>query len=285
MRVAALQLGPASRTIAATTDRIVALMAEASARGVCLGVLPELSLTPYFAAAVHDDLDRFTSPQQNAEALDRISAAASELGLAIVVSYAEETNAGLFNSMGFYDRHGEGVGKFRKIHIPGQTIPKDDGSLTILEKRYFQPGNLGFGVFDLGVARAGGLICYDRRFPEAYRSLANHGADLICVGYNTPVTKANTLSEARRSSELSICGGAYSTATYAIATGKAGVEGGTRFIGGSFICSPEGRIIAKARTQKDEVVAAEIDLAHQAKVRARWSFDANRRPSEYVMTA
>ncbi len=59
MLVAALQMGPAGSSIAITTDRILTLVDKAAAAGVTLGVLPELALTPYFAAEIHSDLDPY----------------------------------------------------------------------------------------------------------------------------------------------------------------------------------------------------------------------------------
>lgn len=282
---AALQLGPANTTIRQTVERILVLIDSAARRGVTLAGLPELALTPYFAAQVHSDLDPYVSLTENQWAIATISAALKSAKMACSVPFAEIEDQSLYNSMAFIDASGKRVGTFRKMHIPGQVEPKADGSMTILEKRYFAPGDLGFGVFDAGGLRLGGLICYDRRFPEAYRSLANNGADVMCVGYNTPVMGGGTLAAARRASELAMCGGAYSTATHIIGAGKAGTEGNVRYIGGSLIIGPDGVILNKARTNGDEVVLAEIDLEKQAKVRERWNFEVNRRPADYVMTA
>jgi predicted amidohydrolase len=282
---AALQLGPASTTIRQTVERILVLIDSAAKQGVTLAGLPELALTPYFAAQVHSDLDAYTSLEQNQWAIDTIGAALKSAKMACSVPFAEIKGQAIYNSMAFIDAKGKRIGTFRKMHIPGQVEPKEDGSMTILEKRYFAPGDLGFGVFDAGSVRIGGLICYDRRFPEAYRSLANNGADVMCVGYNTPVMGGGTLAGARRASELAMCGGAYSTATHIIGTGKAGTEGKVRYIGGSLIIGPDGVILNKAKTNGDEVVLAEIDLEKQAKVRERWNFEVNRRPADYVMTA
>lgn len=282
---AALQLGPAGPSIAATLARILPLLDEAAAKNIKLVVLPELALTPYFAARVHDDLATYALKADNDAAVDAIAEKAKAAGMAIVVPYAEAEGDKVFNSMAFLDTKGKRAGLFRKMHIPGFVEPKANGEVTILEKRYFAPGDLGFDVFDTGTLKLGGLICYDRRFPEAYRSLALNGADLICIGYNTPVMNGNTLSGARRASELAMCGGAYSNGTYVIAAGKAGVENGMRYIGGSVIIGPDGMIIAKAKTMGDELVVTEIDLEKQAKVRDRWGFDVNRRPDDYNMTA
>jgi N-carbamoyl-D-amino-acid hydrolase len=167
------------------------------------------------------------------------------------------------------------------VHIPGQTAPDPEKEITILEKHYFLEGDLGFPVFDLGAAQVGGMICYDRRFSESYRALMQAGAELFAVSYNTPVMNGGTLDKARAASRLAICGGAFANATYTIAAGKAGVESGVTYIGDSFICTPEGEVIATAQTMGDEVVVAEVSLSHQAALRARWDFAANLRPQAY----
>ncbi|WP_226624969.1 nitrilase-related carbon-nitrogen hydrolase [Alloyangia pacifica] len=284
---AALQLGPASETMAETTDRILALMAQAAGQGARIAVLPELALQPYFAAEVHADLSRWTDAGETEAALGRIAAACERLGLALSVSHAEPTEARLYNSMTFIAPDGHTCGMFRKVHIPGHVEPDPAKDVNILERRYFAPGNLGFPAYAVeGVTeaplRTGGLICYDRRFPESWRSLMLNGADLFCVCYNTPVMNGATLAQARHASELAICGGAYSNATWTIAAGKGGVENGISFIGGSFICGPDGVIVARAETMGDEVVLAEIDMARQQALRARWNFAETRAEHAYV---
>lgn len=283
MLVAALQLGPAAPTITETADRILALVEKAGAAGVTLAVLPELALTPYFAAEVHEDLTPFVNPEENQTAIDAIAARAAQFGMALVLPFAEQNNAGLYNSMSFIDNKGSRVGTFRKMHIPGQVDPKADAPITILEKRYFLPGDLGFAVHDLGAVKVGGLICYDRRFPESYRSLSINGAEIIAVAYNTPVMPGGTLGQARKASELAISAGAYFTGTAVIAAGKAGKENGVRYIGRSFVVGSDGSILARAKTNHDEMILAELDLDRQVKIRERWAFATNRRPDEYVM--
>lgn len=283
---AAIQLGPASPTIAETATRIVALLEKAGDLGVRLAALPELALTPYFAAEVHEDVAPFAAQDENADALARISEGAKKHGMAMTLPLAEFDREQLFNSMAILDSDGSRAGTFRKMHIPGKPAPNDDGSFTIMEKRYFAPGDLGFGVFDTAPAKLGGLICYDRRFPESYRSLQLNGAEVICVGYNTPVMPGSTdrsaLAKSRRASELSMRAGAYFTGSYVLGAGKAGREGGILFIGGSVVIAPDGEILKRARTSGDEIVAAEVDLERVAEVRARMSLAENRRPAEYT---
>jgi hypothetical protein len=68
-----------------------------------------------------------------------------------------------------------------------------------------------------------------------------------------------------------------------VAAGKAGVEGGIRYSGGSCVVDHKGRIVAKAGTDGDELVVATIDLTGAAETRARLSLDADRRPELYTL--
>ncbi|MGV1910414.1 nitrilase-related carbon-nitrogen hydrolase [Agrobacterium vitis] len=284
-RAAAVQLGPASATIKATLARILTLLDKAAEQKITLAVLPELALTPYFAATIHDRAAQYADKEENDAAISAITTKARNCAMTVILPFAEQNGNRIYNSMAFINSRGEHVGTFRKMHIPGFVEQKESGEVTILEKRYFAPGDNGFAVHDCEPWKLGGLICYDRRFPEAYRSLFLQGVDVICIGYNTPVMPASTLSASRHASELAMCGGAYSNGTYVVAAGKAGMEGGLRYIGGSVVIGPDGRLLSKAKTMGDELVVADIDLQRQQLIRDRWDFHANRRPDSYLMSA
>ena len=55
-----------------------------------------------------------------------------------------------------------------------------------LEKRYFEPGDLGFPVWRTMGGIFGMCICNDRRWPETYRVMGLQGVELVVLGYNTP---------------------------------------------------------------------------------------------------
>ncbi|MEY9104537.1 putative amidohydrolase [Bradyrhizobium yuanmingense] len=99
---AAIQLGPASPTIAATSDRIVDLIDEAGARGAKLAALPELALTPYFATG-EQDVTAYPDIAEKDAALARIAARAKAHGLTVAVPDAELADGELSNSVLFFD--------------------------------------------------------------------------------------------------------------------------------------------------------------------------------------
>lgn len=282
--VAAAQLGPASATRPDTVARIVRLVEQARAAGVQFLVFPELALSPYFAAAVHDDVTPYFEPEMPSAETAPIIAAVAAAAIPTVLPFAERQGTTLYNSAALLDATGQEVGRFRKMHIPGRAEPLPGADFNILEKRYFTPGDLGFPVYPSPLGPMGMLICYDRRFPEAYRCLTLGGAEVIAIGYNTPYVPGGftaSLEEAQEQSELCMRAGAYASGVPVIAAGKAGVENGVRYIGGSVVIGPAGKILAKAATDGDELVTAEIDMAAAAAVRGRMNLEANRRPDAY----
>ncbi|MEO8540404.1 MAG: carbon-nitrogen hydrolase family protein, partial [bacterium] len=112
---AAIQLGPASPTISETASRIVALLDQAGELGVRIASLPELALTPYFAAEVHESVVHFASQEENADAIARVSEAAKKHGIAMTLPLAEFDKERLFNSMAVLDADGSRKGTFRKV--------------------------------------------------------------------------------------------------------------------------------------------------------------------------
>jgi N-carbamoylputrescine amidase len=98
---------------------------------------------------------------------------AAELRIALIVPVYEVENEGIYyNTAAVIDSRGEYLGKYRKNHIP-HVAPG------FWEKFYFRPGNLGYPVFDLGFAKIGVYICYDRHFPESARALGLNGAEIV----------------------------------------------------------------------------------------------------------
>jgi len=290
-RVAAGQLGPADATRAGTVKRIVSLIRQAGDAGVALLVLPELALSPYFAAAVHEDIGAFVEPGFPSEETQPIVAAVRDTGVVTVVPHAERVTApdgtsAVYNSSAVLAADGTVTGRYRKSHIPGKVSPDRPGEFAILEKRYFAPGDLGFPLHDSPAGPFGIGICYDRRFPELYRCYALSGASIVAACFNTPVMGEETLESTQEAQELAVRGGAIANAVAVIAAGKAGVEGGVRYSAGSCVIDHKGRILAKAASEGDELVTAELDLAAATAARKRMNLAGNRRPELYgLLTA
>jgi predicted amidohydrolase len=254
-------------------------MEEAGKQSVELLAFPELSLTPYFATKVHSGIDSFFEDALPSPITRPLFDAARRARLFFVLPYAERDNGEYYNSAAVIAPDQTILGKYRKMHLPGWVEPRWEG-LNILEKRYFSAGNLGFPVVALPTTQIGTCICYDRRFSESYRALALQGAELLCVPYNTP-TFRQTLEAGQETSEILLRAGAMENQVFVVAIGKAGVEDGVEYIGGSLIIAPSGKILAKAQSVGDELIVATVDLDNVIDLRKQWDFLADRRPEEY----
>lgn len=290
MVVAAAQMGPVehAESIERVVGRMIDLLEQASGRGAQLVVFPELAAVPFFPHWVIDDRSTLLSYYDLETPYNRIPQVfdrAQELGIALVVGYAERTESEqLFNSNALFDESGDLRLKYRKVHLPGFATPQA-AEHQLLEKRYFEVGDLGFPVADWGGTRVGLAICNDRRWAETYRVLAIAGAELVCLGYNTPVRTPH-LPEIDPltvfHNHLAMQAGAYQNSMWVIGVAKAGTEEGVEQIGASAIIAPSGVIIAQATSQEDELVVAEIDLDMVTRYRRDvFNFLHHRRPEHY----
>ena len=290
--IGAAQMGPIQRADGRETvvARMIALLEQAHARGCALVVYPELCLTTFFPRWHVEDLAEanlwFEREMPNA-ATAPLFAAARALGVAISFGYAELTPEGRrFNTSILTDRRGEIVAKYRKVHLPGHAEYDPERAFQHLEKRYFEPGDLGFPVWRNLGAVMGMMICNDRRWPEAYRVMGLQGVELILLGYNTPTVNsqmsAEGLEQRLHHSELSMCAGAYQNASWVVGVAKAGVEDGHPLMGGSVIVDPNGFVVAKAETEGDELIvhACDMDATRFGK-ETIFDFARHRRPEHY----
>ncbi len=290
MIVAAAQLGPIARDEPrrSAVARMCAMMRDAHGRGAALVVFPELALTTFFPRwlLTGDALSAyFETDMPNADTAP-LFALARELGVGFHLGYAERTPEGRhFNTAILVGPDGQIIGKYRKIHLPGHREHEDWRPFQHLEKRYFETGDLGFGVFDALGARIGMCICNDRRWPETWRMLGLGGAELVVLGYNTPLHYPPAPEHDHLQyfhNALSVQAGCYANGLWAVSVAKAGLEEGCELIGGSLIVAPTGEIIAQAQGVGDEVITAQIDLDRCAEIRANiFDFAQHREPQTY----
>lgn len=276
---------------AAVVARLTKLLDESHRQGASFVVFPELTLTTFFPRYWHDDvtaMDEYFETEMPSPEVKPLFDRAAELKVGFYLGYAELTPDGRhFNTSILVDSTGNIVGKYRKIHLPGHADKFADLPAQHLEKRYFEVGDLGFGVFEVDGVRIGMCLCNDRRWPEVYRVLALQSADVVVLGYNTPTEMPGWQEEphAKMATHLlSLRAGAYQNAVWVAAAGKSGDEDGCHMIGGSAIAAPSGEILAKARTEDDEVVITTVDLDYSEPYRQSvFNFAAHRRPEHYAL--
>lgn len=268
--VGGAQMGPLQKADGreVAVSRMIDLMRQAASKGVELLVYPELALTTFFPRWYMEDqreVDFWFEREMPGPQTAPLFEVARELGIAITFGYAELTPDGQhFNTSILTNRKGEIVGKYRKIHLPGHDEFDTERAFQHLEKRYFQPGDLGFPVWRNEGVVMGMAICNDRRWPETYRCMGLQGVELVTLGYNTPSVNSQMSAEGLEQrlfhSELSAQAGAYQNATFVAAIAKAGMEDGHPLMGGSIIVDPNGFIVAKAETEDDELIHAVCDF-------------------------
>jgi predicted amidohydrolase len=290
--IGAAQLGPIQKAESRgeVVARMLALLEQAKAAGCTLVVYPELCLTTFFPRWYMEDqaeVDTWFEREMPNAATRPLFDRAKNYGIALSLGYAELTPDGHhFNTQILTDRTAKFVGKYRKIHLPGHSNFDPDRAFQHLEKRYFEPGDLGFPVWRNMDAWMGMLICNDRRWPEAYRELGLQGAGLILLGYNTPSVNSQKPEEGPEHrlfhSDLSMQAGAYQNSAWVVGVAKGGSEDGHHMIGGSIIVNPDGYVVARAEGEGDELVvhACDMDACNFGKATI-FDFKRHRRVEHY----
>jgi N-carbamoyl-D-amino-acid hydrolase len=270
LRVGGAQLGPVQKAESrqAVVRRMLDLLQKAKDAKCDLVVYPELALTTFFPRWYMTDQSEvdswFERTMPNA-ATRPLFETAAQYRIGISFGYAELTPDGhRFNAATLVDSAGRIIGKYRKVHLPGHADYDPARTFQHLEKRYFEPGDLGFPVWRTMGGIVGMCICNDRRWPETYRVMGLQGVELIVLGYNTPSTNSQKSEEGPRKrhfhNRLTIQAGAYQNSTWVVAVAKGGSEDGHHMIAGSLIVDPDGEIVAQAKTEEDELIVADCDL-------------------------
>ena len=270
IRVAAAQMGPIQKADSrqAVVARMLALLDQAIDQGCDLIVYPELTLTTFFPRWYMTDqaeVDTWFEREMPNEATRPLFDKAAAHTIALSLGYAELTPDGHhFNTQILTDKAGTIVGKYRKVHLPGHAEYDPERAFQHLEKRYFEPGDLGFPVWRALGGIIGMAVCNDRRWPETYRVMGLQGVEMIVLGYNTPSVNSQKAAEAGDlrmfHNHLVVQAGAYQNACWVVSVAKAGVEDGHPLIAGSAIVNPDGVIVAQAKTEGDELIVHDCDL-------------------------
>ena len=294
IQAAAAQMGPIakSETRKETVARLIAMMRQARERGAELVVFTEMALTTFFPRWLIEDeaeLDSYYERDMPGPATQPLFDEAKKLGVGFYLGFAElvieEGKKRRFNTSILVGRDGGIIGKYRKVHLPGHAEPQPNRAHQHLEKRYFEPGNLGFGVWRGFGGVMGMCICNDRRWPETYRVMGLQQVEMVLLGYNTPFDHTGHADIDGLTSfhnHLSMQAGAYQNATWVIGAAKCGTEEGSRMLGQSAIIAPSGEIVAQAVSLEDEVITARCDLDLGKRYRETiFNFAKHREPEAY----
>ncbi len=265
-----------------TVTATAAMVEEAASQGAELVVLQELHQTPYFCQ--YEDTDLFDLAESYEEDVAYWAQVAKKNGVVLVASLFEKRAPGLYhNSAVVFEKDGSIAGKYRKMHIP------DDPGF--YEKFYFTPGDLGFEPVDTSVGRLGVLVCWDQWYPEAARLMALKGAEILIYPTAIGWFDRDDEDEKMRQKDAWITvqrGHAVANGLPLVAVNRVGFEkdesgvlDGIRFWGSSFVCGPQGEMLAEAPTDEETLLICDIDLARSEEVRRWWPFLRDRRIDAY----
>ena len=239
MRVGVYQFAPVFGEKEANLKKIenVVRMSEAD-----LIVFPELCTTGYQFIS-HEEVRASAERVPDGPTVERLLHLSREENKFIVLGLAEDQKGLIFNTSVLVGPKGF-VGKYRKVH------------LFFEEKTWFQPGDLGFPVWDIGFTKIGMMICFDWVFPEAARSLTLQGAEIVCHPVNLVLPYCQEAMKTR-----CIENGIFAVTANRIGTEERGRKKPLTFTGGSQVVDPKGEILFRLGVDEEGYQDVEIDPA------------------------
>lgn len=255
---------------------------KAAKNGAQIICLPEMYRSLYFCQK--EDHNFFKLAEKlDGESFQTFSKISKKFKAVIIVPIFEKRTNGLYhNSLIVINEKGELTGYYRKMHIPDDPL--------YYEKFYFTPGDTGFKSFQTKYGKIGTLICWDQWFPEGARLTALKGAEILfyptAIGWH-PAEKEKYGHAQRESWMLIQRSHAIANGVFVAAVNRVGFEkvdhqsDGIIFWGSSFICDPQGKIIAQASEDKEEILYAELDFTKVDVFRTHWPFLRDRRIDAY----
>ncbi len=227
------QFGAVDQNVELVTSKLDSVDAD-------LMVLPELFASGYQFVS-QEEVQRLAEPIPDGPTTRRLMETAKRRQMHIVAGLPERAGAGCYNSAVVVGPSGF-VGCYRKTHLFYE------------ETLYFQPGDSGFHVWDIGPAKIGVMICFDWYYPEAARSLAIQGADILCHPSNLILPNCPDSMPVR----------CLENRVFAVTCNRIGREarGGKEpltFIGNSEVVTPKGVILHRAPRDREDFTLVDID--------------------------
>lgn len=261
----------------ANVQKAMHIVRRAAAQDAQIILLQELFAGPYFCKVEDNRYFSLAQDYDNSDLIRRFRALAAELGVVLPISFFERAGKAYFNSLAIIDADGSVLGLYRKTHIPQGPGYE--------EKYYFSPGDTGFKVWQTKFGRIGVGICWDQWFPEAARSMALLGADILMyptaigsepkmTGYDSQPHWQRTMQGHSAANIIPVC-----------ASNRIGTENdqdvAITFYGTSFITGNTGEILVQCDRQTEDIKYASFDFAEIENMRAGWGLFRDRRPVMY----
>lgn len=222
-------------------------------------VMPELANSGYNFQS-KEQAHQLSENLNNSQFLEFLMDQASKYRTHLVAGMLEEEAGKLYNTAVLVGPEGY-LGKYRKIH------------LFMNEFDFFEKGNLGLPVFNIGEVTIGILICFDWVFPEVWRIMALKGADIICHPSNLVLPFAQQAVPVH----------CLINRTFAITANRYGREHELEFSGKSIVSDPLGNTMLNAPSIQDAVqfITMDTELSRNKQITPRNHLFKDRLPGLY----
>lgn len=250
-------------------ERGLKALERAAASGASLVSYAELAFEPFYPQRPAGQRHRELAEEIPGPVTSAVAELAAELGVVVVLNLYERAGEECFDTSPVIDADGSLLGCARMIHITDYPC--------FHERGYYTPGDTGAAVFQTAAGKIGVAICYDRHFPEYMRALALGGADLVVVPQAGAVDE---WPEGLYEAEMRVA--AFQNGYFTALCNRVGREECLEFAGESFVCGPDGRVLARAPQGEDHILIVDVDLAQAERSHARRLFLRDRRAELYA---
>ena len=267
MKLALIQLA-AGHDRSANLQRGIAAAKEAAQAGADLICFAELAFDRFYPQQPADDASRDSAVPVPGPETEPFREIAAENKCVVVLNMYERSGEQTFDCSPVIDIDGRILGKTRMVHITDYPCFHEQG--------YYTPGDTGAPVYETGIGRIGVAICYDRHFPEYMRALGVAQADVVVIPQAGAVDE---WPEGLYEAEMRVA--AFQNGYFTALCNRVGEEECLTFAGESFVCAPDGNVLARAGSG-EEILYCDIDLADVDKSHARQLFLKHRQPAQYA---
>ena len=237
MKVGYYQFNPVFGDVERNLERVAKKLSSVRCD---LMVLPELFASGYQFVS-RDEVAALAEPVPDGATTTRLCEVARRRSMHIVAGLPERNGSRYYNSAVVVGPKGV-IGCYRKTH------------LFFEETQFFTPGDSGFQVWNIGQARIGVMVCFDWFYPEAARTLALKGADIICHPSNLVLPHCPEAMVTR-----CLENHVFSVTANRIGSEKRGGKKKLTYIGSSEIVSPQGRILHRAPEDREKLAIVALD--------------------------
>lgn len=241
------------------------IAAKSGAQIICFA---ELAFTPFYPQKVADESHLQLAEPIPGPITDTFSQLARELEVVFILNLYEHAGDKAYDSSPVINTDGSIMNVTRMIHITEYEFFHEQG--------YYSPGDGDIKIYDTPYGKLGVSICYDRHFPEYMRALALAGVEIVFIPQAGAVGE---WPEGLYQAELQVA--AFQNGYFVALCNRVGKEENLTFAGESFVCAPDGKVIARGKSLEDDIVYADINLSQVYQSHAKRLFMQHRRPELY----